>query len=49
MAVNSFTIMLASKLRNTKFRVNSVTQGYAATDLNDSKEQNQFRKALNLL
>jgi NAD(P)-dependent dehydrogenase (short-subunit alcohol dehydrogenase family) len=37
MAVNSFTIMLASKLRNTKFRVNSVTQGYAATDLNDFK------------
>ena len=37
MAVNSFTIMLANELRNTKFRVNSVTPGYTATDLNDFK------------
>jgi NAD(P)-dependent dehydrogenase (short-subunit alcohol dehydrogenase family) len=37
MAVNSFTIMLANELRNTKLRVNSVTPGYTATDLNDFK------------
>ena len=36
-AVNSFTIMLANELRNTKFRVNSVTPGYTATGLNDFK------------
>jgi NAD(P)-dependent dehydrogenase (short-subunit alcohol dehydrogenase family) len=36
-AVNSFTIMLANELRDTKFRVNSVTPGYTATDLNDFK------------
>jgi len=29
--------MLANELRNTKFRVNSVTPGYTATDLNDFK------------
>ena len=37
MAVNSFTIMLANEFRNTKLRVNSVTPGYTATDLNDFK------------
>lgn len=34
-ALNSFTVMLANELRNTKFRVNSVTPGYTATDLNE--------------
>ena len=29
--------MLANELRNTKFRVNSVTPGYTATELNDFK------------
>lgn len=33
-ALNSFTVMLANELRNTKFRVNSVTPGYTATGLN---------------
>jgi len=33
-ALNSFTVMLANELRGTKFRVNSVTPGYTATDLN---------------
>jgi NAD(P)-dependent dehydrogenase (short-subunit alcohol dehydrogenase family) len=36
-ALNSFTVMLANELRNTKFRVNSVTPGYTATDLNQHK------------
>ena len=33
-ALNAFTIMLANELKNTNFRVNSVTPGYTATDLN---------------
>jgi NAD(P)-dependent dehydrogenase (short-subunit alcohol dehydrogenase family) len=33
-ALNSFTVMLTNELRLTKFRVNSVTPGYTATDLN---------------
>ncbi|MBB5638284.1 NAD(P)-dependent dehydrogenase (short-subunit alcohol dehydrogenase family) [Pedobacter cryoconitis] len=33
-ALNAFTIMLAHDLRDTSFRVNSVTPGYTATDLN---------------
>lgn len=34
-AVNSFTVMLANEFRNTSFRINSVTPGYTATELND--------------
>jgi NAD(P)-dependent dehydrogenase (short-subunit alcohol dehydrogenase family) len=33
-ALNAFTILLAHEFRNTKFRINSVTPGYTATDLN---------------
>lgn len=33
-ALNTFTILLAQEFRNTKFRINSVTPGYTATDLN---------------
>jgi NAD(P)-dependent dehydrogenase (short-subunit alcohol dehydrogenase family) len=36
-AVNSFTVMLANELRNTNFKINSITPGYTATDLNDHK------------
>ena len=36
-AVNSFTVMLANEFRNTNFKINSVTPGYTATDLNDHK------------
>lgn len=34
-ALNAFTIMLSNELRNTNFRINSVTPGYTATDLNN--------------
>ena len=34
-ALNSFTVMLAGELEGTSFRVNSVTPGYTATDLNN--------------
>src|SRR5580658_338179 len=33
-ALNAFTLALANQFRNTKFRINSVTPGYTATDLN---------------
>ena len=33
-ALNTFTIHLAHEFRNTKFRINSVTPGFTATDLN---------------
>lgn len=36
-ALNAFTVMLANELRNSPFRVNSVTPGYTATDLNQHK------------
>ncbi|GAB3688280.1 SDR family oxidoreductase [Spirosoma flavus] len=36
-ALNAFTIMLANELKGTPFRVNSVTPGYTATDLNQYK------------
>ena len=33
-ALNAFTVTLANEFRNTNFRINSVTPGYTATDLN---------------
>lgn len=36
-ALNAFTVMLAYEFRGTKFRINSVTPGYTATDLNQNK------------
>ncbi len=33
-ALNAFTVMLASELRGTAFKVNSVNPGYTATDMN---------------
>lgn len=34
-ALNTFTIQLAHELKDTKFKINSVTPGYTATDLNN--------------
>jgi NAD(P)-dependent dehydrogenase (short-subunit alcohol dehydrogenase family) len=36
-ALNMFTVSLANQLRHTKFRINSVTPGFTATDLNNFK------------
>jgi len=36
-ALNAFTVMLANELRDTNFKINSVTPGYTATDLNHFK------------
>lgn len=33
-ALNAFTVMLANEMRNTNFKINSVSPGYTATDLN---------------
>jgi NAD(P)-dependent dehydrogenase (short-subunit alcohol dehydrogenase family) len=33
-ALNAFTLALANAYRNSKYRINSVTPGYTATDLN---------------
>ena len=34
-ALNAYTVMLAAELENTPFKVNSITPGFAATNLND--------------
>jgi NAD(P)-dependent dehydrogenase (short-subunit alcohol dehydrogenase family) len=36
-ALNAFTVMLANEYSNTTFKINSVTPGYTATDLNQNK------------
>ena len=36
-ALNAFTVMLANELRDTHFKINSITPGYTATDLNQFK------------
>jgi NAD(P)-dependent dehydrogenase (short-subunit alcohol dehydrogenase family) len=33
-ALNAFTVMLANEMSNTNFKINSVSPGYTATDLN---------------
>ncbi len=36
-ALNAFTVMLANELKDTNFKINSVSPGYTATDLNHFK------------
>ena len=36
-ALNAFTVMLANEFRDSSFKINSVTPGYTATDLNHFK------------
>jgi NAD(P)-dependent dehydrogenase (short-subunit alcohol dehydrogenase family) len=36
-ALNAFTLALANQFRNSKFRINSVTPGFTATDLNQQQ------------
>jgi NAD(P)-dependent dehydrogenase (short-subunit alcohol dehydrogenase family) len=36
-ALNAFTVMLANELRGSNFKINSVSPGYTATDLNQHK------------
>lgn len=34
-ALNAFTVLLAKEFKGTRFKINSVTPGYTATDLNN--------------
>ncbi len=36
-ALNAFSVMLANEFKNTNFKINSVSPGYTATDLNQFK------------
>ncbi len=36
-ALNAFAVMLANELRDTNFKINSVSPGYTATDLNQHR------------
>ena len=36
-ALNAFTVMLANEFRDTNFKINSVSPGYTATDLNHNQ------------
>ena len=36
-ALNAFTVMLANEFQNSGFKINSVSPGYTATDLNQFK------------
>ena len=36
-ALNAFTVLLANEFKNTKFKINSVSPGYTATDLNHNR------------
>jgi len=36
-ALNGFTVLLANEFKNTNFKINSVTPGYTATDLNQHR------------
>lgn len=36
-ALNAFTVMLANELKESNFKINSVSPGYTATDLNNFK------------
>jgi len=36
-ALNAFTVMLANELKDSNFKINSVSPGYTATDLNQFK------------
>lgn len=44
-ALNAFTVMLANELRETNFKINSVTPGYTATDLNNHKGTQTVKQA----
>ena len=35
--MNAFTIMLAYEFKDTNFKINSVSPGYTATDLNQNR------------
>jgi NAD(P)-dependent dehydrogenase (short-subunit alcohol dehydrogenase family) len=48
-ALNAFTVMLANEFRNTSFKINSVTPGYTATDLNNFKGTQSAEKTAKVI
>lgn len=48
-ALNAFTVMLANEFKNTNFKINSVTPGYTATDLNQFKGTQTAEKAAKVI
>jgi NAD(P)-dependent dehydrogenase (short-subunit alcohol dehydrogenase family) len=48
-ALNAFTVMLANELRNTGFKINSVTPGYTATDFNQYKGLQTVEQGANFI
>jgi NAD(P)-dependent dehydrogenase (short-subunit alcohol dehydrogenase family) len=48
-ALNSYTVMLANELQNTKFKINSVTPGFTATDLNNFTGTRTPEEAANII
>lgn len=48
-ALNAFTVMLANEHKNTKLKINSVTPGYTATDLNQNKGTQTAEQAAKII
>jgi NAD(P)-dependent dehydrogenase (short-subunit alcohol dehydrogenase family) len=48
-ALNAFTVLLANELRNTKFKINSITPGYTATDLNNFQGTQTVEQAAQII
>jgi NAD(P)-dependent dehydrogenase (short-subunit alcohol dehydrogenase family) len=44
-ALNAFTVMLANEFRGTNFKINSITPGYTATDLNNFQGTQRVEQA----
>ena len=48
-ALNAFTVMLANEFRDTNFKINSVTPGYTATDLNNHQGTQKVEQAAKVI
>jgi NAD(P)-dependent dehydrogenase (short-subunit alcohol dehydrogenase family) len=48
-ALNAFTVMLANELGDSSFKINSVTPGYTATDLNNFKGTESAEKTAKVI
>jgi NAD(P)-dependent dehydrogenase (short-subunit alcohol dehydrogenase family) len=48
-ALNAFTVMLANEFKDAPFKINSVTPGYTATDLNNFKGTQTVEQAAKVI
>jgi NAD(P)-dependent dehydrogenase (short-subunit alcohol dehydrogenase family) len=48
-ALNAFTVLLANELRDDKFKINSITPGYTATDLNNFQGTQTVEQAAKII